>query len=157
MTAWRKTTRPSLSPWKTPKTPSWDSGPPRAWRSWTPEEVKVQFGFVCVRKDKLPLRSRLCSPSGRCHPDDLKVEEEEEEEDPVTDIEAELLWENQPHPPRGDVPNRRPYLDHGDQDLQDQAAPSSGQIHYRQLPGTGQTGSTGQRHGGLKVSVCCTD
>ncbi|KAM3619849.1 uncharacterized protein V6R79_014624 [Siganus canaliculatus] len=113
---------------------------------------------------------------GRCDPDDLRVEEDEkglpaplpppsppphlpvpprpEEEDPVTDIEAELLWENQPHPPRGDVPNRRPFLDYGDGDPQDQAAPSDSHIHYRQLPGT-STGSTGHRvqHGGLKVGT----
>ncbi|XP_067452176.1 FRAS1-related extracellular matrix protein 1b isoform X1 [Thunnus thynnus] len=111
---------------------------------------------------------------GRCDPDDLRVEEDEkrplpppppppppphlpeppqpEEEDPVTDIEAELLWENQPHPPRGDVPNRRPYLDYGEGEPQDQAAPSYSHIHYhsRQLPGrgtgsTGSAGSTGHR------------
>lgn len=124
----------------------------------------------------------LCCVSGRCDPDDLRVEDdekrlpapprlpdpprpekEEEVEDPVTDIEAELLWENQPQPPRGDVPNRRPYLDYGVQDPQDQAASSYSQIYYpsRQLPGTG-TGGTGHRvrHGGLKVSVSlssCTD
>ncbi|TMS20502.1 hypothetical protein E3U43_006995 [Larimichthys crocea] len=112
---------------------------------------------------------------GRCDPDDLRVEDdekrlpapprfpdpprpekEEEVEDPVTDIEAELLWENQPQPPRGDVPNRRPYLDYGVQDPQDQAASSYSQIYYpsRQLPGTG-TGGTGHRvrHGGLKVHL----
>lgn len=132
-------------------------------------DVCPHFCFVV-----LPVKSRLCCLSGRCDPDDLKVEEDErrlpapplpparlpdpprpaeEEEDPVTDIEAELLWENQPHPPRGDVPNRRPYLDYGDGEPQDQAARSYGQIHYRQLPGTGRTGSTGHRHGGLKVSV----
>uniref|UniRef100_A0A3B5APF7 FRAS1-related extracellular matrix protein 1-like n=1 Tax=Stegastes partitus TaxID=144197 RepID=A0A3B5APF7_9TELE len=58
---------------------------------------------------------------GSCDPEDLKVEADqrppgnppgsppllpEEDQDPVTDIEAELLWENHPHPPRGDVPNR---------------------------------------------------
>uniref|UniRef100_A0A3Q3W4W6 Calx-beta domain-containing protein n=1 Tax=Mola mola TaxID=94237 RepID=A0A3Q3W4W6_MOLML len=66
----------------------------------------------------------IIDPRGKCDPDNLKVEEdrkqlpasprlpdpprpgEEDEEDPVTNIEAELLWENQPHPPRGDVPNR---------------------------------------------------
>ncbi|KAM8875399.1 FRAS1-related extracellular matrix protein 1b [Spinachia spinachia] len=69
---------------------------------------------------------------GRCNPDDLGVEEDRKqhlplppppppppptdpprptEEDAVTDIEAELLWENQPHAPRGDVPNRRHYLE----------------------------------------------
>ncbi|XP_036971006.1 FRAS1-related extracellular matrix protein 1b isoform X3 [Acanthopagrus latus] len=118
---------------------------------------------------------------GRCDPDDLRVEEDEkrfpappphpprlpdpprpeEEEDPVTDIEAELVWENQPHPPRGDVPNRRPFLDYGDGDPQDQAAHSYSQVHYRQLPGTSTGTSTGSsgisghrvRHGGLKVRV----
>lgn len=121
--------------------------------------------------------------SGRCDPDDLTVDEDErrfpappphhpprlpdpprpeEEEDPVTDIEAELVWENQPHPPRGDVPNRRPFLDYGDGDPQDQAAHSYSQVHYRQLPGTStgtSTGSSGHRvrHGGLKVSKSFTD
>ncbi|XP_074492745.1 FRAS1-related extracellular matrix protein 1b isoform X1 [Sebastes fasciatus] len=118
---------------------------------------------------------------GWCNPDDLRVEEDvtrlspspppprlldppgPEEEDPVTDIEAELLWENQPHPPRGDVPNRRPYLDYGEGEPQDQANPGSySHIHYhsRQQPGTstGSTGSTGSighrvRHGGLKVHL----
>ncbi|XP_070764752.1 FRAS1-related extracellular matrix protein 1b [Enoplosus armatus] len=111
---------------------------------------------------------------GRCDPDDLRVEEDQrrlpapprlpdplrpEVEDPVTDIEAELLWENQPHPPRGDVPNRRPYLDYGEGEPQDQAASSYSHSHYhsRQLPGTGtgSTGSTGLRgrHGGLKVRL----
>ncbi|KAM4738568.1 LOW QUALITY PROTEIN: FRAS1-related extracellular matrix protein 1b [Anableps anableps] len=80
---------------------------------------------------------------GRCDPEDLMVEavppqlpdpppsprpEEEEDEDPVTDIEAELLWEKQPHPPRGDVPDRRPYLDHGAMEPQDQAVPGDRSI-----------------------------
>ncbi|XP_068447643.1 FRAS1-related extracellular matrix protein 1b isoform X2 [Clinocottus analis] len=109
---------------------------------------------------------------GRCDPDDLKEEEDETRlppfppppglpdppslkgEDAVTDIEAELLWENPPHPPRGDVPNRRPYLDYGEGDPQDQAAPGGySHIHYhsRQLP-EARTGSTRHRvgHGGLK-------
>lgn len=76
------------------------------------------------------------------------------EEDLVTGIEAELLWENQPHPPRGDVPNRRLYLDYGEGIPQDQAAPSRTHYHSRQLPGTGNTGTTGSSgHGGLKVSA----
>ncbi|XP_035863594.1 FRAS1-related extracellular matrix protein 1b [Sander lucioperca] len=111
---------------------------------------------------------------GRCDPDDLRVDEDRKrlplphppppppprlpdpprpEEDPVTDIEAELLWENQPHPPRGDVPNRRPYLDYGDGEPQDQPAPGSYSHvlhHSRQQPG-GATGSL--RHGGLKVHL----
>ncbi|XP_015232054.1 PREDICTED: FRAS1-related extracellular matrix protein 1-like [Cyprinodon variegatus] len=69
----------------------------------------------------------------RCDPKDLKVEttplplppplhpKEGGDEDPVIDIEAELLWENQPHPPRGDVPDRRPYLDYEEVQPQDQA------------------------------------
>ncbi|KAM7012171.1 LOW QUALITY PROTEIN: FRAS1-related extracellular matrix protein 1b [Tautogolabrus adspersus] len=111
---------------------------------------------------------------GWCDPDDLRVEEDEkrlplplpppprlpdpprpkEEEDPVTDIEAELLWENQPHPPRGDVPNRRPYLDYGEGEPQDQAAPGFTHIHphSRQQPGTGSTGHR-VRQGGLKVHL----
>ncbi|KAF1385246.1 hypothetical protein PFLUV_G00105740 [Perca fluviatilis] len=116
---------------------------------------------------------------GRCDPDDLRVDEDNKqlplpplppllrlpdpprpEEDPVTDIEAELLWENQPHPPRGDVPNRRPYLDYGDGEPQDQPAPGSYShvLHHSRQPlggATGSTGSTGHsvRHGGLKVHL----
>uniref|UniRef100_A0A3Q3MFJ2 Fras1 related extracellular matrix 1b n=1 Tax=Mastacembelus armatus TaxID=205130 RepID=A0A3Q3MFJ2_9TELE len=101
---------------------------------------------------------------GRCDPDDLRVEEDKKsppapppglpdppmpEEDPVTDIEAELLWENQPHPPRGDVPNRQPYLDYGEAQPQDQGGSSYSHTHYhiRQLPGTSaeSSGSTGSR------------
>lgn len=79
--------------------------------------------------------------------------EVEEEEDATTNIEAELLWQSQPLPPRGDVPNRQPFLDSGDGEPQDRAAPSYSRIHHRQLPGTGKTGSTGHRHGGVKVSA----
>ncbi|XP_061594087.1 FRAS1-related extracellular matrix protein 1b isoform X2 [Cololabis saira] len=81
---------------------------------------------------------------GRCDPDDMKVDthtppppllpeppqpDVDPEGDPVTDIEAELLWENPVHPPRGDVPNRRPFLDLREAEPQDQAAPS-----YRHTP-----------------------
>ncbi|XP_069376243.1 FRAS1-related extracellular matrix protein 1b isoform X2 [Paralichthys olivaceus] len=95
---------------------------------------------------------------GSCDPRELVVDEggkpvpppprlpdpprPEEDEDPVTDIEAELLWENQPHPPRGDVPNRRPYLDHGEREPQDQAP---GHAHSKQQPGTSEVG-----HGRVK-------
>ncbi|XP_056132911.1 FRAS1-related extracellular matrix protein 1b [Lampris incognitus] len=57
---------------------------------------------------------------GRCDPEELRVEREERqvsppppqlEEEPFTDIEAELLWETPLHPPRGDTPHRRPYVD----------------------------------------------
>lgn len=71
--------------------------------------------------------------SGRCDPEDLKIvppppqlpvpSPGEEDEDGVTEIDAELLWESQPHPPRGDVPGRRPYLDYGEVEPQDQAVP----------------------------------
>lgn len=102
--------------------------------------------------------------SGGCNHDDLLEEEvkrpapprpEEEEEDPVTDIEAELLWDSQPHPPRGDVPNRRPYLDYGEEEPQDQAAPSYSHAHYnsRQPTRTGTRSGPRVRHGGLKVGV----
>ncbi|KAK2835082.1 hypothetical protein Q5P01_015566 [Channa striata] len=103
---------------------------------------------------------------GRCHPDDLNVEgdvdrnpppsphlpqppkPEEKEPDPVTDIEAELLWETQTHPPRGDVPNRRPYLDYAEGEPQDQAAPSYSRTHYQS-----RTGSSGHSQGRLKVHL----
>uniref|UniRef100_A0A7N8XN69 Fras1 related extracellular matrix 1b n=1 Tax=Mastacembelus armatus TaxID=205130 RepID=A0A7N8XN69_9TELE len=112
-----------------------------------------------VQKNK-----KVLYQSGRCDPDDLRVEEDKKsppapppglpdppmpEEDPVTDIEAELLWENQPHPPRGDVPNRQPYLDYGEAQPQDQGGSSYSHTHYhiRQLPGTSaeSSGSTGSR------------
>lgn len=108
----------------------------------------------------------LCYVSGRCNPDDLMVDERlptapppaqlpdpprVKEEDSVTDIEAELLWENQPHPPQGDVPNRRPYLDYRDGESKDQAAPHS----QRSSPSTGSSGSSVPRvmHRGLKVRI----
>nr|XP_040040685.1 FRAS1-related extracellular matrix protein 1b isoform X1 [Gasterosteus aculeatus aculeatus] len=107
---------------------------------------------------------------GRCDPDDLMVEDRTQrpplpppppppptypprpkEEDVIADIEAELLWENRPHPPRGDVPNRRHYPDYGEGDPQDQAAPGD-HSHDRQLQGAGP-GGTGDKvpHGGLKI------
>ncbi|XP_071200823.1 FRAS1-related extracellular matrix protein 1b [Salvelinus alpinus] len=64
---------------------------------------------------------------GMCDPEDLRVEEDEKGvpstahvpqspqlEEHGTDFETDLLWESRPHPPRGDVPNRRPFLDYGD-------------------------------------------
>ncbi|XP_034035201.1 FRAS1-related extracellular matrix protein 1b [Thalassophryne amazonica] len=93
---------------------------------------------------------------GRCLPDDLRVEEAEgrsppshpevDHEDPVTDIEAKLLWENRPHPPRGDVPHRRSDLDYveGEVEPQDQVAPSFIHIHpqnTRAVPWLGPGGA----------------
>ncbi|XP_034438389.1 FRAS1-related extracellular matrix protein 1-like isoform X1 [Hippoglossus hippoglossus] len=103
---------------------------------------------------------------GSCDPDELVVDEggkpppprlpdpprPEEDEDPVTDIEAELMWENQPHPPRGDVPNRRPYLDYGEREPQDQAGPGHAPPHSRRLPGTSAAASE-VGHGGVKVHL----
>ncbi|XP_067085731.1 FRAS1-related extracellular matrix protein 1b [Osmerus mordax] len=93
---------------------------------------------------------------GRCDPDDLKVEEHEREAPPpapprtaapppprpaqteeggdgdlLTDIQTELFWESRPHPPRGDVPDRRPFLDLDDGQLRDQAAPGYTSVHRR--------------------------
>ncbi|XP_060934047.1 LOW QUALITY PROTEIN: FRAS1-related extracellular matrix protein 1b [Limanda limanda] len=98
---------------------------------------------------------------GRCEPEELVVDEggkappprlpdpptPEEDEDPVTDIEAELMWENQPHPPRGDVPDRRPSLDYGEREPQDQPAPGHAPPHSRRLPGTGAAASEVGREG----------
>ncbi|XP_023194698.1 FRAS1-related extracellular matrix protein 1-like isoform X1 [Xiphophorus maculatus] len=97
--------------------------------------------------------------SGRCDPEDLKVlspplppqPEEEEDEDPVTDIEAELLWEKQPHPPRGDVPDRRPSLDEAEP--QDQALPGDTHSSEGRLQGA-RTGSTGLRKVLTLPSLC---
>lgn len=111
---------------------------------------------------------------GICEPGDLKVDKdqqppprlldppqprEEVEEGPVTDIEAELLWESQPHPPRGDVPNRWPYLDPGDHEPQDQAASSSSHTrhhhhhHHSWQQQARSTGSAGSTRRGLKVRL----
>lgn len=86
-------------------------------------------------------------------PDPPSLVEVEEKEDATADIEAELLWQSQPLPPRGDVPNRWPFLDSGDGQPQDRATPSYSRVHYRQLLGTGKTGSTGHSHGGVTVSA----
>ncbi|XP_028254833.1 FRAS1-related extracellular matrix protein 1b isoform X3 [Parambassis ranga] len=103
---------------------------------------------------------------GRCDPDDLKVEDNQPappqlpappqvEEDPVTDIEAELLWENQPQPPRGDVPNRQLYLDYRDGEPQDQASPSYRHIspHSQLLPTTHAARTGPGLRGGPQVCV----
>ncbi|KAM9831469.1 FRAS1-related extracellular matrix protein 1b [Neosynchiropus ocellatus] len=100
---------------------------------------------------------------GLCDPDDLKVEEDlrrppprppapsrPEEQDRVTDIEAELMWESQPHPPRGDVPNRRTFLDDVEGAPQDQAAGGVLQHQGRQ---PWRAGGHRTRTGGLKVQV----
>ncbi|CAJ1059620.1 FRAS1-related extracellular matrix protein 1b [Xyrichtys novacula] len=103
---------------------------------------------------------------GRCDPDDLKVDGGEKrrplplppdsprsDEDPVTDIEAELLWENQPHPPRGDVPHRRPFVDHRGGEPQDQASHMYPPL-TRPLRGVGSRGSEqGGRQGGVRVRL----
>ncbi|KAG7514301.1 FRAS1-related extracellular matrix protein 1-like [Solea senegalensis] len=106
---------------------------------------------------------------GKCDPDDL-VDDEDlkqpppprpprlpdppmmEEVEPVTDIEAELVWETPPHPPRGDVPNRRPYQDYRDGEAQDQASPAYSHAHFHRGQNTGDRGHHGG-HGGLKVHV----
>ncbi|XP_008336132.1 FRAS1-related extracellular matrix protein 1b [Cynoglossus semilaevis] len=103
---------------------------------------------------------------GMCDPEELLEEGDkhlpppplvEVEEDPVTDIEAELLWESQPHPPRGDVPSRRVSLDYVEEEPQDQAAPSYSHTHHhrgRQQLGMNPGGGGHRvRHEGLKVYV----
>ncbi|XP_047442063.1 FRAS1-related extracellular matrix protein 1b [Mugil cephalus] len=85
---------------------------------------------------------------GRCEPPPRLQDPRPEEDDPVTDIEAELLWENQPPPSRGDVPDHQSHLDDGHKEHQDQEAPSS-----RRPTGTKtwtRTGSRGLQN--LKVS-----
>nr|XP_057929904.1 FRAS1-related extracellular matrix protein 1b [Doryrhamphus excisus] len=86
---------------------------------------------------------------GRCDPGDLSVEEDtrqptstisaplpQVEDDLVTDIEAELLWENHPHPPRGDVPDRNHYPE-------DQAVPGDAPSGGQRQKVAGNSGSTG--------------
>ncbi|KAF6715166.1 FRAS1-related extracellular matrix protein 1 [Oryzias melastigma] len=72
-----------------------------------------------VDKDRRPPTPHLPDPS----PPDLK-----EEEDPVIEVETEMLWEGDLFPARGDVPDRHPLLD-SEVEPQDQAAPS-----YRTTP-----------------------
>ncbi|XP_077390356.1 FRAS1-related extracellular matrix protein 1b isoform X2 [Festucalex cinctus] len=62
------------------------------------------------------------------------------EDHTVLDVEAELVWEST-HPPRGDVPNRRPFADHDDQGEEPQDQPH---------PGLAQ--QEGARSSGLKVT-----
>ncbi|KAK2908269.1 FRAS1-related extracellular matrix protein 1b [Channa argus] len=139
------------------------------------EENHETFNVTLTNPRNAILGQRTCATieiidprGGRCDPDDLKVDEDEnrpllplprlpdpprpegKEEDPITEIEAELLWETQPHPPRGDVPNRRPYQEYVEGEPQDQVTPSYGHTHYqsRQLPRTGSSG-----HRGLKVRL----
>lgn len=76
---------------------------------------------------------------GRCDPDDLRMDDNEErfiagpsdhthipsqvKEDPVAEIDAELLWKSQPHLPRGDVPEHSSSLPYS----KDHAAPGLSQ------------------------------
>lgn len=153
-TGWRRTTRPSLSPSEHLTTPSWASRAQPAWRSWTPEEVGQLGTWIWTQSGwgggpggpvwsgglmvSLPL-------AGRCSHQDLQPggagrkapPPPTQGAEPVAEIEAELLWEvPPPHPPRGDVPDRRPLP-------QDQAQ----QDHQ-----TGDTGVTGSRL--VMVSPC---
>lgn len=106
--------------------------------------------------------------SGRCDPDDLKADQRPplppprlqdprpEEEDSVTDIEAELLWENQPPPSRGDVPDRQSYSDNGRGEHHNQEASSSRRLTGTKTwtkTGTETWSSSGGRRGGLEVCV----
>uniref|UniRef100_A0AAZ3NZL0 C-type lectin domain-containing protein n=1 Tax=Oncorhynchus tshawytscha TaxID=74940 RepID=A0AAZ3NZL0_ONCTS len=104
---------------------------------------------------------------GMCDPEDLRAEADEKGvpstahvpqspqlEEHVTDIETDLLWEGRPHPPRGDVPNRRPFLDYGDGEgePQDQATPFHSQA-TRQLRLQGNSNSnSNSRTVSLRVS-----
>ncbi|KAL1023166.1 hypothetical protein UPYG_G00037220 [Umbra pygmaea] len=80
---------------------------------------------------------------GRCDPEDLRVGDDETrapqlpqpEEEHVTDIQTDLLWESRPHPPRGDVPNRRPFLDSEDGDGEPRDQPH-GHVAQTVLPGS---------------------
>ncbi|XP_028856567.1 FRAS1-related extracellular matrix protein 1b [Denticeps clupeoides] len=68
---------------------------------------------------------------GKCDPDDLSLKENEEhrpsahtphpapDKEPDPDSQTEILWES--HPPRGDVPGRRHFLDYSVGEPQDQA------------------------------------
>lgn len=116
----RRTTRPSLSPLRHPKTLSWASRARPAWRSWTPEEVGPRTGLG----DVIFVPSNLVSLPGRCIHQDLQpggasgkaMSPAAQGVDPVADIEAELLWETPAtHHPRGDVPDRRPLPQDQDQ------------------------------------------
>lgn len=83
-------------------------------------------------------------PAPPPHPTD-PPQQEEEADDPVTGLKVELSWENQPPPPRGDIPNHLRFLDYVEGELQDHVAPSCSQFYC-----TGRTGPTQRR---AKVSV----
>ncbi|XP_035763480.1 FRAS1-related extracellular matrix protein 1-like [Neolamprologus brichardi] len=95
--------------------------------------------YVAIQPTPPPLPPQLPDP----------LQPEEEEEVPVINIEAELLWENQPHPPRGDVPNRH-HLDYKEVEPRDPEphsngyTPHSSHLNIQQHTGssTGNTGST---------------
>ncbi|XP_023809830.1 FRAS1-related extracellular matrix protein 1 isoform X2 [Oryzias latipes] len=113
----------------------------------------------------------IIDPSqGRCNPEDTEVDKDwrpplphlpdptpagkKEEEDPIIEVETEMLWEAELPPARGDVPDHHSLLD-SEIEPQDEASPS-----YRTTPhhedrqlGEGEASSSGHRlrQGGLKV------
>ncbi|KAG5850921.1 hypothetical protein ANANG_G00087500 [Anguilla anguilla] len=84
---------------------------------------------------------------GSCDPEELRVEEEVEsgpalfepkvhtshsqvQEEHILHLQPAGATEKQPHPPRGDVPNRHAFVDHSEGELRDQAGPGP---HSKQL------------------------
>ncbi|KAJ7993225.1 hypothetical protein DPEC_G00270240 [Dallia pectoralis] len=102
---------------------------------------------------------------GRCDPEDLRVEEGEEEgdeekekqapqppqpeEDSVTDIQTDLPREIWPHPPRGDVPDRRPFPDYGDGEGEPRDQEHSQVTRQLRVQGSGSNSRT-VLHSGVK-------
>lgn len=101
-----------------------------------------------------------------CDPEDLRVEEDEKRvpstahvpqspqlEEHVTDIETDLLWESRPHPPRGDVPNRRPFLDYGDGEGEPQDQAQATQFHSQATRQLRLQGSSNSNSNSRTVSL----
>ncbi|RVE74139.1 hypothetical protein OJAV_G00038340 [Oryzias javanicus] len=103
---------------------------------------------------------------GRCNPEDTEVNKDrrpptphrpdptppdlKEEEDPVIEVETEMLWEGDLFPARGDVPDRHPLLD-SEVEPQDQAASSYRRTPYHEGRQLADGGAHRLMQGGQKV------
>ncbi|KAJ8395495.1 hypothetical protein AAFF_G00032290 [Aldrovandia affinis] len=93
---------------------------------------------------------------GNCDPEELRLEEEaapvlppprvhppplhtpsQAQEVRTPHLQPEGPWERPPHPPRGDVPNRHPFLDYSEGELRDQAGPGPRRTQLRVLGSSG--------------------
>ncbi|CAL8310310.1 unnamed protein product [Lota lota] len=112
------------------------------------EENQESFSIILSNPDNAVLGPRhsitveIIDPrGGSCDPEDLKVADESStppppppgaaEEGPITDIEAELLWDSHAPPARGDVP--RPH----DREYVEEAEPQDQPLQYPLRPAGG--------------------